>query len=253
MRASDGTAATLKVNAPPSSVAIVPARTPDAIASTRSLFLEYTAWLNIDLSFQSFEDELAGLPGKYSPEKGGEILLAVLERGTQQRTTVRESPSTTSVDGASAGLGGSSSGSYRVCSSGPAAPMGAGDGNDEPLDVETVGCIALRDITPASSTSVSHRRIAEVKRLYVRPAGRGSGVGKKLVKGILDTARQLGYAEVLLDTLPNMEGAIKLYTQSGFVETQKYYDTTLEETIFMRCVLEEELSDATGADGGGRQ
>ena len=55
---------------------ISPARGERDISSIKSLFTSYAASLNIDLAFQSFQDELASLPGKYSPQNGGEILLA---------------------------------------------------------------------------------------------------------------------------------------------------------------------------------
>src|SRR5260370_1183754 len=52
--------------------------TPADIETIRSLFREYAAWLNIDLSFQNFEDELAALPGDYAPPSGC-ILLARID------------------------------------------------------------------------------------------------------------------------------------------------------------------------------
>ncbi|RAL05482.1 GNAT family N-acetyltransferase [Aspergillus ibericus CBS 121593] len=54
---------------------IIPATTPTHITTTRTLFLTYAQWLNIDLSFQNFDAELSSLPGKYAPPDG-EILLA---------------------------------------------------------------------------------------------------------------------------------------------------------------------------------
>jgi GNAT superfamily N-acetyltransferase len=49
--------------------------TPDHIQVARGLFQEYAAWLEINLCFQNFESELAGLPGDYQPP-GGRLLLA---------------------------------------------------------------------------------------------------------------------------------------------------------------------------------
>jgi len=52
-------------------IAIVPASGPDDMARVRDLFLEYQAWLGLDLCFQGFEEELASLPGRYQPPGGG--------------------------------------------------------------------------------------------------------------------------------------------------------------------------------------
>ena len=54
---------------------IAPARIPDDLGAAAALFREYAQALGIDLSFQSFEDELATLPGAYAPP-GGRLLLA---------------------------------------------------------------------------------------------------------------------------------------------------------------------------------
>jgi GNAT superfamily N-acetyltransferase len=77
-----------------------------------------------------------------------------------------------------------------------------------------LGCIALKPLEPP--------RTAEIKRLFVRPQARGKGVGKALVEAALKTARQLGYGEIKLDTLPEMEGAIALYKANGFVPIPPY-------------------------------
>jgi len=77
-----------------------------------------------------------------------------------------------------------------------------------------LGCIALKPLEPP--------RVAEIKRLFVRPQARAKGVGKALVEAAIATARLLGYAEIKLDTLPEMEGAIALYKASGFVPIPPY-------------------------------
>jgi putative acetyltransferase len=80
------------------------------------------------------------------------------------------------------------------------------------------GCCALRPLDSSDYTSAS-----EMKRLYVRPAYRGLGLGRQLAEGILDAARRLGYGCVLLDTLDDMESARALYEDLGFQEIPPYY------------------------------
>jgi putative acetyltransferase len=55
---------------------IVLAQSPTQIDSVRELFLEYARSLSFNLCFQSFEQELAGLPGDYTPPEGRLLLLA---------------------------------------------------------------------------------------------------------------------------------------------------------------------------------
>ena len=76
-----------------------------------------------------------------------------------------------------------------------------------------LGCIALKQLAPG---------IAEIKRLYVRPQARGQGVAKALVDALLKEAAELGYHEVKLDTLPQMETAIALYKSFGFADIPPY-------------------------------
>jgi carbonic anhydrase len=64
--------------------------------------------------------------------------------------------------------------------------------------------------------------VAELKRVYVRPAGRGRGLGKALASRLVGDAREFGYGLVRLDTLPFMGDAQALYTAMGFVDCAPY-------------------------------
>jgi putative acetyltransferase len=80
------------------------------------------------------------------------------------------------------------------------------------------GCCALRPLDAADYPNAS-----EMKRLYVRKAFRGFGLGRQLAEAILDQARLAGYSCVLLDTLDDMEAARALYEELGFEEVPPYY------------------------------
>ena len=74
-----------------------------------------------------------------------------------------------------------------------------------------------------------------VKRLYVRPAFRGLGLGRQLVEAAMDAARQGGYASVLLDTLNDMEAARALYTDLGFHEIPPYYHNPIPGAHYLEA------------------
>lgn len=143
--------------------------TAEQVGPVRLLFEEYAAALGIDLAFQSFEQELADLPGKYAPP-GGCLLLATVA--------------------------------------------------DEPA-----GCVALRPLSDD---------ICEMKRLFVRDAHRGSGMGRRLVQQIIREAQDLGYKAMRLDTIaPAMPGAVALYRSLGFSEIAPYCVNTIPGAIFL--------------------
>ncbi|MDM0077556.1 GNAT family N-acetyltransferase [Variovorax sp. J2P1-59] len=94
------------------------------------------------------------------------------------------------------------------------------------------GCCALRPLDTAD-----YPNAAEMKRLYVRPAFRGVGLGRQLAEAILDAARGAGYACVLLDTLDDMESARALYEDLGFVDVPPYYHNPIAGSHYLKAEL----------------
>jgi len=94
---------------------------------------------------------------------------------------------------------------------------------------QVVGCVALRPLVPPV--------IAELKRLYVRPEARGEGTGLALTDAVIDRARQAGYLQIRLDTLPSMRQAQNLYRAMGFVEIPPYRHNPVPGTVFMELDL----------------
>ena len=90
------------------------------------------------------------------------------------------------------------------------------------VDSDLAGCCALRPIE-----NVDYPNAAEMKRLYVRKAFRGFGLGRQLAEAILDAARRVGYGCVLLDTLDDMEAARALYEDLGFEDIPPYYHSPI--------------------------
>ena len=95
---------------------------------------------------------------------------------------------------------------------------------------EAAGAIAYRMVEPG---------VCEMKRLYVRPAFRGSGLGRELANELIEDARLHGYRTMLLDTLASMVTARALYRDLGFVPVAPYYDNPLPGVMYMALQLAE--------------
>lgn len=96
---------------------------------------------------------------------------------------------------------------------------------------KAIGCGALRKIESI------HNYTCEMKRLYVCPAARGLGIGKRIANRLIQEAVRLGYTTMVLDTLDRLEAAIHLYKSLGFVSTEPYYDNPLPGAVYLRLDL----------------
>lgn len=103
------------------------------------------------------------------------------------------------------------------------------------------GCVGLRPLD---------RRMGEMKRLYVRPAYRSWGLGKRLVEAVIRAARQAGHCELRLDTLPSMASAQTLYHRLGFAEIPPYNDKHLPGTRFYALDLQSACAAQAGSASG---
>lgn len=95
-------------------------------------------------------------------------------------------------------------------------------------DGKVAGCIGLRKID---------KQHCEMKRLYVRPQFRGKRIGERLIQKIIADAKEIGYSYMLLDTLPFLETAIRMYKRFGFYIIERYNDSPMSTSIYMKLNL----------------
>jgi ribosomal protein S18 acetylase RimI-like enzyme len=141
-----------------------------------ALLRAYETSLGLRLDFQSFDEELADLPGEYAPPDGALLLARHAE------------------------------------------------------DKHLVGCVAMRAFDRPGG-------IAEMKRLYIDPSARGTGLGRQLALAAIEMAAKAGYRRLRLDTLPSMARAQELYVQLGFRDIANYNGNPLPGSRFLELIL----------------
>jgi putative acetyltransferase len=90
----------------------------------------------------------------------------------------------------------------------------------------------------AGLRSIENGTACEVKRMYIRSEYQGKGIGKQLLKKVIERAKELGYDLVKLDTLgPKMPAAVALYKSFGFIETLPYNYNPYEGVMYFEKSL----------------
>ena len=93
---------------------------------------------------------------------------------------------------------------------------------------DVAGCVALRRLDG---------RACEMKRMWVRPQFRGRAIGRVLTESLIAEARNIGYSEIRLDSLPSLTSALRLYKFLGFKEIAAYRYNPDPAAVFMRLPL----------------
>ncbi len=105
------------------------------------------------------------------------------------------------------------------------------------VDNRLAGCIGFRPLKDGD---------CEMKLLWVRPAYRGLGLGRRLAETCIHAAPGAGYRAMCLDTLGFMAEARNLYESLGFQEIPAYYDNPLEDVRYMRLEFARNPAGGTG-------
>ena len=95
-------------------------------------------------------------------------------------------------------------------------------------DGTLAGSIAMRKLSDEN---------CELKRLYIKPEFRRQGIARELLRRLISDAKQIGYQYMLLDTLPFLQTAIGMYKRMGFYEIDRYNDSPMDTSIYMKLDL----------------
>lgn len=93
-----------------------------------------------------------------------------------------------------------------------------------------VACGALRELEP---------RVAEIRRIYVRPDYRGTKFGRPFALTLVARARELGYHRLKVDTLPSMQAAIQFYQEVGFRPTAPFWPHPVADALFFERTIQD--------------
>jgi len=111
---------------------------------------------------------------------------------------------------------------------------------------QAAGCVALHRLEDG---------VCEMKRLYVRPQFRGTGIGSQLVRRVIESAVAMGYKRMRLDTVADqMQDALRMYRRLGFLEIEPYRENPIPSALYMELDLKRcEASTVCGNAAASRQ
>lgn len=85
--------------------------------------------------------------------------------------------------------------------------------------------------------------VGEIRRLYIAPQQRTTGLGRRLVELLIAQASALGLVRLVLSTLPTMVHAQTLYRSLGFVDAEAYVDEPTDGVLY----FQRQLASGSGA------